>query len=362
MMSLLEEGQPIRNGDFVVERFLGEGFFAEVYRIKHQIIDQRQALKIFKTPGSIDEVRLMLEEARLLTGLGHRNIIRVYDAGIHKTDTLSYGFFTMEYLGGGSLEQFRLQHNERLVPVPVTINILRQVCQGLSRAHGRKPPLVHRDIRPQNILIGEDEEGLRACLTDFGLAKHVNPLKLKASTKGMPCYRAPECYHDPQAASCAADVWSLGLTAYLMLTDRFPYAGADLDEIRPECFGQPLVPASSLNCGVDARLDKILARTLAIDPAERYPHVMALLEDLEGWTRPTDNTSRTPSHEPEPSLPEAEHSAEQKARPLVARAIQSAPSKLEEATQLLQRAMDIYPPYREEYKGLLKAWLSGKLM
>ncbi|HEX8556974.1 MAG TPA: serine/threonine-protein kinase [Pyrinomonadaceae bacterium] len=359
MMTLLEEGQPIRNGDFVVERFLGEGFFAEVYRIRHQIIDQRQALKIFKTPGSVDEVRLMLDEARLLTGLGHRNIVRVYDAGIHQTGARSYGFFTMEYLEGGSLEQFRLQHQERLVPVPVTVGVLRQVCQGLGRAHGRRPPLIHRDIRPQNILIGEDEEGLRACLSDFGLAKHVNPLKLKASTKGAPCYRAPECYDDPQAASCAADVWALGLTAYLMLTDRFPYAGADLDEIKPEHFRRPLVPASSLNGGVDERLDRILARALAIDPAERYPHAMALLQDLEAWGRTGVDAPRPAAPRPRP---EADLSGEQEARPLVARALQLAPSRLEEASQLLQRAMDAHPPYREQYKGLLKAWLSGKVM
>ncbi len=360
MMSLLEEGQPIRNGDFVVERFIGEGFFAEVYRIKHQIMDQRQALKIFKTPGSVAEVSQMLEEARLLTGLGHRNIIRVYDAGIHRTKTLSYGFFTMEYLGGGSLEQFRLNHEERLVPVPVTIDILRQVCQGLSRAHGRRPPLIHRDIRPQNILLGEDEEGLRACLSDFGLAKHVNPLRLKASTKGMPCYRAPECYDDPQAASCAADVWSIGLTVYLMLTDRFPYAGADLDEIKPECFGRPLMPASSLNGGVDDLLDKILARALAIDPAARYPHVMALLEDLDAWDHLAGETNRQQA--PKSPPPAADHSAEREAQPLVTSALRLAPSKLEEALKLLRKAMDIYPPYREKYKGLLKAWSSGKLM
>lgn len=360
MMSLLEEGQPIRNGDFVVERFVGEGFFAEVYSIKHQIINQRQALKIFKTPGSIDEVRKMLEEARLLTGLGHRNIIRVYDAGIHKTGTLSYGFFTMEYFAGGSLEQFRLRHNERLVPVPATIDILRQVCRGLSRAHGRNPPLIHRDIRPQNILIGEDEEGLRACLSDFGLAKHVNPLKLKASAKGMPCYRAPECYDDPQAASCAADVWSLGLTTYLMLTDRFPYAGADLDEIKPEYFRRPLVPASSLNGGVDEVLDKILTRALAINPGDRYPHVMALLKDL-------DECDHSAGIRPQPAVlqappPEPDRAAEEEAHSMVTSAIQLASSKLDEASTLLQKAMDIYPPYRETYKGLLKSWLSGKVM
>jgi serine/threonine protein kinase len=354
MLSLLQEGQVIRNGDFLVERFLGEGFFAEVYRVKHRIMGQQQALKIFKTPGTYDEVMLMLEEARLLTRLGHRNIIRVYDAGIHQCETGSYGFFTMEFLDGGSLEQFRLTHKERLVPVHVTIDILRQACLGLSRAHGSKPPLVHRDIRPQNILVGEDDEGFRACISDFGLAKHVNPLKLKASTKGMPCYRAPECHNDPQAASRAADVWSLGLTAYLMLTDRFPYAGADLDEITPECFKQPLMPASSLNGGIDNLLDAILARALAIDPAERYPHVMALLEDLKSWRR--DEAEEPQARITIPANAEAE------ARQLVTRAVQIVRSNRDEAVKLLQKAIAVYPPYGEEYKGLLKAWRGGTLM
>jgi serine/threonine-protein kinase len=348
MMSLLKEGQVIRNGDFLIERFLGEGFFAEVYRVKHQIMGQQQALKIFKTPGTVDEVKRMLEEARLLTRLGHRNIIRVYDAGIHHAETGSYGFFTMEYLDGGSLEQFRLTHKERLVPVPVVLDVLRQTCRGLSRAHGSRPPIVHRDIRPQNILIGEDDEGFRACMSDFGLAKHVNPLKLKASTKGVPCYRAPECYDDPQAASCAADVWSLGLTMYLMLTDRFPYAGADLDEIKPEYFRQPLMPASSLNGGIDNWLDRILARALAINPAERYPHVMALLEDLEARGRSNASPPQTV-----PSIPS---SAEPEARQILARAVRVRGNDKDEALKLLRRAMNIYPPYREDYKGLLKAW------
>lgn len=142
---------------------------------------------------------------------------------------------------------------------------------------------MHRDIKPQNILVEENVEVPRICVSDFGLAKHVNPLMLKASTKGTPSFRAPECHDDPQAASCAADVYALGLTIYLMLTDRFPYTGADLDEIKPEHFARPLYPASRINGGVDEGLDALLARALAVDPAERYPHVMALLEDLEAY-------------------------------------------------------------------------------
>jgi serine/threonine protein kinase len=351
-MSLLEEGQIIRDGDYLVEKLIGVGFFAEVWRVKHSILG-RQALKIFKTPGTLEEVKAMFEEARLLTGFGHRNIVRVFDAAFHETAAAMHGFFTMEYVAGGSLEQFRLLRKERLIPVPVAVDILRQACLGLSRAHARKPPLVHRDIKPQNILVDEDEEGFRVCVTDFGLAKHVNPIMLKASTRGTLCYRAPECFNDPQSASCAADVWSLGLTTYLLLTDRFPYAGADLDEIKPEHFKRPLVRASYFNGGVDEVLDEVIARALAVDPAERYPHVMALLKDLEEWQRQVARAQRT-------TFP-ADPSAEQEARQVVAQAIKISRSDLAGAADLLKKAMDVFPPFREEYRGLLKAYLEGKV-
>lgn len=397
-MSLLAENQVIRDGDYVVEKLVGTGFFAEVWRVKHRILG-RQALKIFNTPGTLDEIKAMFEEARLLTKFGHRNIIRVFDAGYHETREGTRGFFTMEYLAGGSLEQFRLRHRERLVPVAVAVNILRQACLGLRLAHASKPPLVHRDIKPQNILIDEDEEGLRVCVTDFGLAKNVNPIMLKASTRGTPCYRAPECFTDPQAASCAADVWSLGLTLYLMLTDFFPYSRGDVDEVSYRDFQKPLVKASHFNGGVDETLDAIIARALAIDPEKRYPHVMALLADLEQW-RPRDahaQVSPVPPVAPdeagagdttahtaefghkdkgEPAEPVrkaaaaeshpmhttvlADSSAQVEASELVARAVRTSRTDTNEAAQLLKKAMQLYPPFREEYRGLLKAFYDGK--
>jgi serine/threonine-protein kinase len=347
-MNLLEENQKINNGEYVVEHFIGAGAFAEVYRVEHHLLGP-QAMKIFKTPGTIDEVRFMLEEARLLTGLGHPNIIRVFNAGIHNSSTGTHGFFTMEYLDGGNLANYRLKHEQRLIPVPVALDILRQVSLGLSCAHVRNPPLVHRDIKPQNILVEKSEKIPRVCISDFGLAKHVNPIILKASTRGTPSFRAPECAGDANAASCASDVWSLGLTIYLMLTDRFPYSGADLDDIRYEHYKRPLYPASKINGGIDKGFDAILTRALAIDPAERYPHVMALLCDLEEWQNKKMHAT----------LP-VDQSAESEARDLLALTVKTSRDNTAEAAKLLKKAMELYPPFREEYRGLLKALLENK--
>ncbi len=188
-MSLLENDEIIRDGNYRIERLIGAGAFAEVYRVEHNIFG-RQALKIFKTPGTDKEVKVMLDEAILLTKFRHTNIIRVYEAGIHKTNSGIHGFFTMEFFES-NLAAYRLSHKEHFVPVPVTVDILRQLCLGLSLTHASRPPLIHRDIKPPNILIEEQAGMPRVCISDFGLAKHANPLTLKASVRGSLAFRAP---------------------------------------------------------------------------------------------------------------------------------------------------------------------------
>src|SRR5205085_2215743 len=280
-MALLKEDQIIRS-IYTVERFLGEGAFAEVYRVNHRLFG-RQAMKVFKTPGTIEEVEQALEEAVMLSKIGHRNIIRVFDADVIDGPVGSLGFFTMEYVAGGSLQHFWQSHGDRFVPVETAVDILRQVCQGLAVAHGDDPPIVHRDIKPQNVLIGYDAHGLRACVSDFGLAKRVNPLKLMASARGTRCFKAPETFKDPQSDSCAGDVWALGLTLYLLLTDRFPFSGGDVDTLELKSFERPMIPASRFNIRVDPTLDQILYRALAVKREERYQSALELLDDLNRW-------------------------------------------------------------------------------
>src|SRR5438094_8126968 len=101
-MRLLEEGQTVRD-TYEVERYLGEGAFAEVYRVKHRFLG-RQAMKVFKTIGmTMEETEQMLGEAILLSRIGHPNIVRVFDANVTETSRGVCGFFTMEYIAGGSL-------------------------------------------------------------------------------------------------------------------------------------------------------------------------------------------------------------------------------------------------------------------
>jgi len=170
---LLEEGRAINNV-YEVDRFLGEGAFAEVYRVKHKYLG-RQAMKVFKAPStSVEEVEDKLSEAMLLSRIGHHNIIRVFDAGTAKVNSQQYGYFTMEYVAGGSLDTYWRSYRSEFVPISEVVEIISQVCAGLSVAHAERPPIIHRDIKPQNILIGYDTNGLRIRIADFGLAKKAN--------------------------------------------------------------------------------------------------------------------------------------------------------------------------------------------
>ncbi len=202
-VGLLEEGQIIRD-TYEVERYLGEGAFAEVYRVKHRFLG-RQAMKVLKIPGmTLQETEEMLGEALMLLRMGHPNIVRVFEANTTETVKGVCSFFTMEYVAGGSLDQFWRSHGIRFMPVETAVQVICQVCRGLAVAHGENPPIIHRDIKPHNILVGYDAEGLRVRVSDFGLAKRVNPLTLLASAAAHPILRRRNLFAIPRAIPAPA--------------------------------------------------------------------------------------------------------------------------------------------------------------
>lgn len=365
-MGLLSEGQVIR-GTYEVERFLGEGAFAEVYRVKHRFLG-RQAMKVFKMTGmTVAETEDVLAEAILLSRLGHPNIVRVFDANVTETSRGVCGFFTMEYVAGGSLEQFWRSHGARLVPVETAVEVLRQCCRGLAIAHGESPPVIHRDIKPQNILVGYDASGLRVRVSDFGLAKRVNPLTLMASARGTRCFKPPEAFVDFQCDSRAGDVWALGSTLYLLLTDRLPYSDAgDTDSLDPGRFERPLIPPSRLNVQVDQFLDQIVFRSLGPTPKDRYPGARELLNDLTRWQpRPVRAGIRIkgPGGSESSKIALGAHSpaSQGKAREMAKQAIELAREhgRLAEAADLMEESFNRWPELREEYEYWIKLWRRG---
>jgi eukaryotic-like serine/threonine-protein kinase len=364
-MPILTEGQKI-NDTYEVERFLGEGAFAEVYRVKHRFLG-RQAIKVFKALGmTIKEIESILSEAMLLSQIGHPNIVRVFDANISNSKNGIFGFFTMEYIAGGSLDKFWQSYANRIIPVDVTVHIIKQICLGLSVAHSENPPIIHRDIKPQNILIGYDAEGIRVRVSDFGLAKHVNPLTLLASAKGTKVFKSPEVFKNYKCDSCTGDVWAIGCILYLLLTDRLPFAEiAETEFFEYSNFNVPIIPPSRLNNSVNPLLDKITLKALSIEPSGRYQNSMDFLKDLNRW-KPTKA-----SEQPESSSPAGEYTKsalgfhtpidETKAAEILSQAfaISKHSCKLNEAADLLEQAFLRWPDYKDKYLYLMKLWRKG---
>jgi serine/threonine-protein kinase len=365
-MGLLQPGQKIGTA-YDVERFLGEGAFAEVYRVRHRFLG-RQALKVLKAPGlSLADIERMLSEAVVLSKLGHPNIIRVFNADVTEISDESYGYFTMEYVAGGSLQQFWRSFGARFVPIATVAELTRQICRGLSVAHRENPPIVHRDIKPQNILVGYEADGIRARISDFGLAKSVNPLTLLASARGTRSFKSPEAFLDFQSDSCAGDVWAVGVTMYLLLTDRFPIPIPETDSaIDPKIFDSSVIPASRLNIQVDPHLDHVVNKCLAIDATKRYKTAIELLQDLDSWTPAmvqavaagaTSGTSKV-------AMGKASTPDEASARKVVSKAMTLArgSGKLQEAADMLEEAINKCPDLRDEYASQVKLWRRGILM
>src|ERR1017187_7439067 len=304
-MPLLQEGQIVRE-TYEVERLLGEGAFAEVYRVKHRFL-ARQAMKVFKRVGmSLGEIHEMLGEAVLLTHLKHPNIISVSNADVFETPRGTCGFFTMEHVPGGSLDKFWRSHGTQLVPIATTVDLLKQVCRGISLAHREKPPIIHRDIKPQNILVGYEADGLRARVSDFGLAKKVNPLTLLATAAGTLTFKPPEAFSERKGDSCAADVWAIGPTLYLLLTDKVPVEMPDnVTWGAKTLFDKPVAPPSQINPDVNEALGTIVLTALSKKAADRYPTAKETLTALENWRPSTPNSPTRPkplSTEPSKSV------------------------------------------------------------
>jgi serine/threonine-protein kinase len=209
---------------------------------------------------------------------------------------------------------------------------------------------------------------MRVRVSDFGLAKRVNPLSLLVSAKGTLSFKPPEAMDNMD--SPAADVWALGTTLYLLLTDTLPYPELSNRGVG-EClrYAHGLRPASVHNLEVDEKLDALLAKCLAPRPEDRYPTAQQLLDDLNGWQPPEIEHPLAHRDAPEPaaikdalgvSLPSDRDVA--KRRIEEAMKLASVPGNLGLAADLLEESINQDPELREEFEPRLKLWRRGICM
>ncbi len=274
----------------------------------------------------------------------------------------------MEHISGGSLDKMWRSYGNRFMPIETAVDLIRQVCRGIAQAHGEKPPIIHRDIKPQNILVGYEAEGLRARVSDFGLAKQVNPLTLLATAAGTLAFKPPEAFERNKSDSCAADVWAIGTTLYLILTDRLPYPAAEGTSWgtgAKVAFEAPFTPASELRPDVDDELNRLIAKTLEKQPEKRHANARELLSALEGW-KPTEDarvsrTRNTTSSGPSKmTLGMASPPDDRGGQDLAKRAVAvGRAGRLGEAADLMEEAFNKSPDLRSRHANQVRLWRCG---
>jgi serine/threonine-protein kinase len=270
-------------GGFRLLRRLGEGSMGTVYHARRVRDGWDVALKVIAPRRARDSafVRRFKREARLLARLDHLHIVRCYGAGAAH----GWHFLAMEYLAGGSLQVWL----DRLGKFPVgdAVHVLVACAQGLDHAHELN--LVHRDVKPENILL--TAEGV-VKVADLGLAKALDDdLSVTQTGTGMgtPLYVAPEQAFNAKHVDGRSDLYSLGCMFYHLLAGRPPFAARNLIDVLLAKKEGDFPPVRSLAPEVPEALEPILARLLAPEPAGRYPSCGELVEDLRwlGLAHPT---------------------------------------------------------------------------
>jgi len=251
-------------GKYQILSNLGSGGFGTVFLARDTWIDKKVAIKVpHRQGGAFDD---MLEEPRLLAALDHPNIVGIITA--ERVDGVF--FIVMEYVNGPSLEGI-LDH-EKVLSVPAALKYGVQILKGVEHAHAAS--ILHRDLRPANVLVSES--GV-VKVADFGTSRLLE--KSHATTViGSPPYMAPE--HFQGRAVLASDIYSVGVILYQMLTGTLPYASPNPAQIERLVAQGRCTPAKLRNSQLPKEISDIVMKAMASDLHERYQRAAEVLEDL----------------------------------------------------------------------------------
>jgi serine/threonine protein kinase len=257
-------------GAYRLQERIGKGGMGEVYRATHIQLGREAAVKVLPANLATDEdfLRRFKREASSAAALAHPNILQVYDYG--EQDGTPY--LVMPYVRGGTLKD-RFAGGK--TPASQLAKYLTEVADALDYAH--RKGIIHRDVKPANILIDEDD---RAYLADFGIAKALegnDNLTQAGVGVGTPEYMAPE--QAQGRADPRSDLYALGIMVYQMLTGQVPFSGNTTVEVLMKHLQEP-VPLSPLRGAVAQQFGPILQRALAKDPNLRYQSGREMMADV----------------------------------------------------------------------------------
>jgi serine/threonine protein kinase len=265
-------------GKYVLVGRIGRGTTSVVYRGRHRKLQMPVAVKVLHADELANSPQLLgqlVSEAILLAQLNHPNIVRLWDLD----DEGQFPYLVLEYVQGMTLAELIDQQGP--VPIPFAFAIIRQAVEGLAEAH--KVGIVHRDVKPGNLLLGRD--GV-VKVADLGLAMVVGDRLSRQASEGrsptLPAgtaaYLAPEQAHDASRVDFRADVYSLGATLYHALTGLFPFEGRTPMQVILKHMREPVIPPRHYLPDLTEEQSDLIVKMMSKDPRDRFDNY----DDLRG--------------------------------------------------------------------------------
>jgi eukaryotic-like serine/threonine-protein kinase len=275
------------NGRYQILSRIGDGGMAVVYKAKDLILDRLCAVKVLRSEFSNDDafIRRFRREAESVASLSHTNIVNIYDIG--EEEDLYY--IVMEYIDGVTLKSFIKEY----APVSASdaIYVLKQIASAIEHAH--QHGIVHRDIKPQNILIDEHDH---VKVTDFGIAQAMTSVTITYtnSIMGSAHYLSPEQARGSKA-TIKSDVYAFGIVMYEMLTGQLPFPGESPVTVALKHLSESYQLPRNINPSIPQSIENIIIKALAKDPDKRYDTIGDVYDDL--------TTALNPERVNEPRIP-----------------------------------------------------------
>ncbi len=258
-------------GRYLLEKKIGQGGMASIYRAHDLELDERVGLKVFGLSNTSEMlVARFKQELKLSRQLQHPNIIRLYDIGLH----LEHRYISMELLTGKSLKE----RMEQPIAFAAALGWLVQACAGLQAAHDAG--VIHRDVKPDNLFV--TDAGVVKVM-DFGIAKQfaISGVTVAGSIAGTPLYMSPEQIDSFSTVTHSTDLYALGVCAYEMFTGGVPFSHPELVPLLMMHVNQQPAPPRQKNPSIPADLEAAILRLLAKDPSQRFASARELGTALE---------------------------------------------------------------------------------